>query len=41
LARELADDLGVALLNYRARDSALDGRSKLGREIIATGLAAH
>lgn len=39
VAQERADALGVALLNYRARDSALDGRSRLGREIIATGLA--
>lgn len=38
VAQQMADTLGVALLNYRARDSALDGRSKLGREIVATGL---
>lgn len=38
VAQERADALGVALLNYRARDSALDGRSKLGREIVARGL---
>ncbi len=36
-----ADALGVALLNYRERDRALDGRSRLGREIIATGLAGQ
>jgi hypothetical protein len=41
VAQERADALGIALLNYRARDSALDGRSKLGREIVATGLAAR
>lgn len=41
ITQERADALGVALLNYRARDSALDGRSKLGREIIAAGLAAR
>ena len=41
VAQQRADALGVALLNYRARDSALDGRSKLGREIVATGLAAR
>lgn len=40
VAQERADALGVALLNYRARDSALDGRSKLGREIVTIGLAA-
>lgn len=40
-AQRRADALGVALLNYRARDSALDGRSKLGREIVATGLATR
>jgi hypothetical protein len=39
VAQQRADTLGVALLNYRARDSALDGRSKLGREIVATGLS--
>ncbi|MFF9564749.1 hypothetical protein ACF1AJ_15500 [Leifsonia sp. NPDC014704] len=39
VAQERADVLGVALLNYRERDRALDGRSRLGREIIATGLA--
>lgn len=38
VAQQRADALGVALLNYRARDSALDGRSRLGREIVATGL---
>lgn len=38
VAQQRADALGVALLNYRARDSALDGRSYLGREIVATGL---
>lgn len=41
VAQERADALGVALLNYRERDRALDGRSRLGREIIATGLAGH
>ena len=40
VAQERADALGVALLNYRARDSALDGRSRLGREIVARGLGA-
>jgi len=38
VAQERADALGVALLNYRARDSALDGRSRIGREVVATGL---
>lgn len=37
-ARERADALGVALLNYRARDSALEGRNRLGREIVSTRL---
>jgi predicted RecB family endonuclease len=41
VAQQSADALGVALLNYRARDSALDGRSKLGREIVASGLTAR
>lgn len=41
IAQERADVLGVALLNYRERDRALDGRSRLGREIIATGLAGQ
>lgn len=40
-AQERADALGVALLNYRERDSALDGRSRLGREIVIVGLARH
>lgn len=39
VAQERADALGVALLNYRERDSALDGRSRLGREIVVTGLS--
>jgi hypothetical protein len=39
VAQERADVLGVALINYRERDRALDGRSRLGREVIATGLA--
>lgn len=38
VAQQRADALGVALLNYRERDSALDGRSQLGREIVARGL---
>ncbi|WP_431218541.1 hypothetical protein [Leifsonia xyli] len=38
VAQQRADALDVALLNYRARDSALDGRSRLGRAIVATGL---
>lgn len=37
-AQHRADALGVALLNYRERDSALDGRSQVGREIVAMGL---
>lgn len=40
VAHQLADQLGVALLNYRARDSALEGRNRLGRELIARGLAS-
>jgi predicted RecB family endonuclease len=39
VAQQRADGLGVALVNYRARDSALDGRSRLGREVVALGLA--
>lgn len=41
VAQERADAIGVALLNYRERDSALDGRSRLGREIVGTGLAGR
>jgi predicted RecB family endonuclease len=41
VAQERADVLGVALLNYRERDRGLDGRSRLGREIIARGLAGQ
>jgi len=41
VAQQKADALGVALLNYRARDSALDGRSQLGRELLVSGLAAR
>lgn len=41
VAQQRADTLCVALLNYRARDSALDGRSRLGRQIVATGLATR
>lgn len=41
VAQERADALGVALLNYRAMDSALDGRNSLGREIVANGLGAR
>lgn len=35
VAQQRADELGVALLNYRERDSSLDGRSQLGREFVA------
>lgn len=41
VAQERADVLEVALLNYRERDRALDGRSRLGRKIIATGLTGQ
>lgn len=41
LARERADALNVALLNYRERDSSLDGRSRRGREVLATGLSGR
>ncbi|MEY9852306.1 hypothetical protein ABH923_001984 [Leifsonia sp. EB41] len=41
VARERADALGVALLNYRERDSSLDGRSRRGREVVATGLGGQ
>jgi hypothetical protein len=41
VSQERADVLGVALLNYRERDRALDGRSRIGREIIALGLAGR
>jgi hypothetical protein len=40
LAQKRADELGVALLNFRARDSALDGWNERGRAIVANGLAA-
>lgn len=39
MARERADELGVALLRYRANDAALDGANALGRQLRAGGLA--
>lgn len=38
-AQQRADALGVALLNYHARDGSLAGRSRLGREAVQSGLA--
>lgn len=39
LAQQRADALGVALLNYHARDGSLAGRSKLGRAAVESGLS--
>lgn len=39
IAQQRADVLGVALLNYHARDGSLAGRSRLGREAVRSGLA--
>ncbi|GAA1439272.1 hypothetical protein [Leifsonia poae] len=39
VAQQRADALGVALLNYHARDGSLAGRSELGREAVKSGLA--
>ena len=41
VAQQRADALGVGLLNYRARDSSLEGRSRVGRELLALGLDAQ
>lgn len=38
-AQQRADALGVALLNYHARDGSLAGRSRLGRAAVQIGLA--
>lgn len=38
-AQQRADALGVALLNYHARDGSLAGRNSLGRAIVQEGLA--
>jgi hypothetical protein len=37
-AQQRADALGVALLNYHARDGSLAGRSRLGRAAVESGL---
>lgn len=39
IARERADERGVALLRYRASDAALDGANALGQQLRAAGLA--
>lgn len=39
IARERADALGVALLQYRPLDGALDGANAIGRHLCASGLA--
>lgn len=40
-AQQRADALGVALLNYHARDGSLAGRSRLGRAALQAGLAGR
>lgn len=40
VAQERADELGVALLWYHARDGSLAGRSLLGLDVVASGLMA-
>lgn len=39
VAQQRADALGVALLNYHARDGSIAGRSRLGRVALQSGLA--
>lgn len=41
VAQQRADMLGVALLNYHARDGSLAGRSRLGRATLQSGLRNH
>lgn len=41
IAQQRADMLGVALLNYHARDGSLAGRSKLGRATLQLGLRSY
>jgi hypothetical protein len=40
VAQQRADALGVALLNYHARDGSLAGRSRLGRTVLISGLGS-
>lgn len=39
-AQNLADELGVALLRFDARNADLDGANLVGRQVRAIGLAA-